>query len=291
MEENYTILSDLKKNQNIQNAIFSFDKWSLEGDLLKTTFYFGDAHEKFTLNEEKGIIGSCKAIKSDLYWGCFFDYLSFNGKEEALKNDTHDYSKIFFSSEIYDIIIPNEFKTNFDNLTNKKCFYGEPHLDEQEYTTSCNIFNDTLEYASIELINEDMNITIQIDSLSRYNQGGYLKNMTRIRFLDVQSFIFPLIMFKNFHIQFNDEKDLISFYTEDSTILKVKKEDKKSNDKGSSNGLIAFLIIFIILLVLVIAFGIFWLIKRKSSIEKNINKYNKFDEDDNFQNMNEKRVF
>ena len=42
----------------------------------------------------------------------------------------------------------------------------------------------------------------------------------------------------------------------------------------------------------VLSFGVFWFIKkRKGSIEKNINKYNKFDEDDNFKNLNEQRVF
>ena len=52
------------------------------------------------------------------------------------------------------------------------------------------------------------------------------------------------------------------------------------------------LIIFLILLTLALGLGIFWFIKQKrASVEKNINKYNKFEDEDNFQDLNEKRVF
>ena len=99
-------------------------------------------------------------------------------------------------------------------------------------------------------------------------------------------------MFKNFHVQFDDENDLIKFYTTNQSILQIYgKNEKKDNDSKGNVGK-AFLIIFIILLIVALLVIAFWLIKkRKGKVEKSINKYNKFEDEDNFQNMNDKRVF
>ncbi len=137
-----------------------------------------------------------------------------------------------------------------------------------------------------------MNITLEIDNVNRYNKGNKDNNKTRIRYVDNDYFVFPLIMFKNFHVQFDAKNDLISFYTIDKSILQVEEEKNQDKKKGTSLGLKVFLVILIIILVLALLFLGFWLYKkRKSYLKKNINKYNKFDEDENFQDMNEKRVF
>ena len=98
-------------------------------------------------------------------------------------------------------------------------------------------------------------------------------------------------MFKNFHIQFDAENNLISFYTTNTSILTLK-NIRDDDDKESSSGLIIFLIILIILIVLGLVLGVFCFLKRRrGSLEKNINKYNKFEDEENFQSLNEQRVF
>jgi hypothetical protein len=287
--ENSIILNQLKINRNITEPIFSFDKWTLTNDnnYLKTTLYYGDSHDNFKKSNGKGIVGTCKTSNLDPYWGCIFNQMSFNGKSIDLKNKTHTY-KIYFSSENHNIIFPKTFKGNFDYITNGQCHYITEHLQENEYYVYCdNIFNN--DYVLLNLINDDMNITIEIDNVIRYNNGNGEKNRTRIKYEDIDYFIFPLIMFKNFHVQFDDKNNLISFYTLDKSILKVKKDEK---NKGSSKGLIVFFVILVIILILVLVFLAYRFLKnRRGSLQKNINKYNKFEEDEDFQNMNEKRVF
>ena len=129
--------------------------------------------------------------------------------------------------------------------------------------------------------------------MNRYNQGDKEENenRTRIRYENYDYFIFPLIMFKKFHVQFDAEKELISFYTTDPSILQVKKEEEKNN-KEESKALKIFITILIIILILTVLFiGFLIYKKRKESVQKNINKYNKFEDEENFQDMNEKRVF
>ena len=79
----------------------------------------------------------------------------------------------------------------------------------------------------IQLMNDDMKITIEIDSAKRFTaDNNELKNKTRIRFNNFDYFIFPLIMFKNFHVQFDAENNIIQFYTTNKSILSVKNEEK-----------------------------------------------------------------
>ena len=291
MNIDYILLKHLKNTSQINETIFSFDKFSLVGNNMVSKLYFGDVHSNFISNQNEGIIGNCKTDKSDLYWGCLFDTISFNGKKEYLKNSTFEY-KIYFSSENYDIIIPKMFETQFDNLTDNKCNLTGGHSEFGGNYLQCDIFfNESQDYTLLELNNEDMDITIEIDKYLRFTSGNYSQNKTRIKYENIDYFIFPLIMFKNFHIQFDDKNDLISFYTNDSSILKVKKKENKKKDKGSSKGLTAFIVIIIILGVIALLYGIFWFLKkRKESVEKSINKYNRF-EDEDIQDLKENRVF
>ena len=135
------------------------------------------------------------------------------------------------------------------------------------------------------LINNYFNITVEIDSKARFSLSeNESKNKTRIKFSDIDYFIFPLIMFKNFHIQFDAENNIISFYTTNSYILSVV-ENKEKSDKGLSKGLIALIVILSILLVSIIGFIIyrFMRIKKESDIKKDAKKIEEIEE---FHSMN-----
>lgn len=293
LDESQTNLNTLKDNNIIHEKIFSFDKWSINenNNLIETYLYLGDEHENFSKNET---IGTCKADK-DFYWGCSFKEMVFNNNTIDLIKDKEKgiYYKIYFSSENNIIRFPESFSSKFNEKTNNICT-----KDKDNGFLDCNILFDSKGFIPMKLIDDNMIITIEVDNLNRYNKYKEdQKNKTRIIF-ENDYFIFPLIMFKNFHVQFDSNKNIISFYTDIPNILELKKkdddpqrEDNNNNDDSSNAGTVV-LIIFIILIILVFGFGIFWFIrKRNSSGEKNINKYNKFEEDDNFQDMNEKRVF
>lgn len=291
MNESMISLNKLKENIIIDKRIFSFDKWNLERNKIQTNFYYGDSHDIFDSKNNDGIIANCKTNGVNKYWGCLFNEISFNNTSISLQNENKNNSElynIYFSSENYNIIFPISFKKKFDELTNNSCNH-----DNTTTNISCTDFFNEENFASISLIDDNMEITIEIDNIKRFSlsdeEGG--KNKSRISFHDDDYFILPLIMFKNFHIQFDAENNIISFYTTNRSILKLKneKEDKK---KGSSKGLKAFLIILLIIIILALCYFAFWFIKRRrNQVEKNINKYNKFEDEENFQNMNEKRVF
>ena len=289
IDENLILLNQLNQINAIEKRIFSFDKWSIKKDIIETAFYYGDAHENFKSKNKKGIFGSCKSDIVDKYWGCKFNKMSFNNTSIELINDNNNKSYfIYFSSENYNIIFPKDFEYKFNFITHNICDYS---ANEDGSNFTCNDFFNDDGFANIELIDDNMSITIEIDNLYRFNNSNSEGiNKTRIIYEDIEYFIFPLIMFKNFHIQFNAENNLISFYTTNKEILHLFTEED-SKKKGSS-GLTIFLVILIILAILGFGYGAFWLLKkRRGSIEKNINKYNKFEDEENFQNLNENRVF
>ena len=286
LKDNHTNLEVLLDNKEINRTIFSFSKWAINLDehIIKSHFYFGDIHENF--NSENGIIGSCDAIKNESLWGCYFPKISFNNSLPVkLTDDKGIFYKIFFSIENHIIIIPSSFQIIFDNITNNACQENDPFL-------SCNFFGEN-NHVEIKLIDEErMNITIEIDEIYRYIFNNTNYNQTRILYQPTDYFILPLIMFKNFHVQFDAENYKISFYTTNPDILQVKEKKKNKKKKNSSNVGTIFLVIFIILLSLALIYGIFWIFKkRRNSVENNINKYNKFEDEENFQDMNEKRIF
>ena len=287
LKNNDINLNFLNNSFQITKQIFSFSNWTIIDKEIISYFYFGEENKIFNSND--GIIGSCDTDNDDPFWGCNFTSISFNNKSIELKNEDDINYKIYFSSENHYIIIPELFKTQFDLITDSSC-----KEEDSEGLTCDKFFNDNKTFEEIKLIYEDkMNITIEIDNVNRYfieNEENDKK--TRIKF-GKDYFIFPLIMFKNFHIQFDAENSKIHFYTTNSSILEVKKDKKKDNDKkGSSKAGTVFLVIFIILLVIVLGYAIFCFIKRRrNSIERNINKYNKFEDEEDFKDMNEKRVF
>ena len=292
------LLNRLKEKDKSFQRIFSFDKWFIDkkNKLIITSLIIGDVNDHFKLNNTdiNGIIGECQVDKDYYYWGCPFTDMQFNNNITNLKKENStEYYKIYFSSEEYIIRFPISFNKTFHNITGGKCKNLTDIVDSIDYLLTCDNFFNEEGYAKLTLISKNMNITIQIDNKKRFSKGEDDKfTKSRIKFENIDDFILPLIMFKEFDIQFDAENDKIKFYTTDKSILQVKKEKEKEKEKKSSNAGTIILIIFIIILILVLGFGVFWLIKnRRGSVEKNINKYNKFDEDENFQKMNEQRVF
>lgn len=278
-------LNKLIEFKIIEKKIFSFDIWYINGNEITSNLYLGNEHEIF--NSSSGIIGTCNIDKNDSYWGCTFKEMKFNNKIIKLSKIDDSFYKIYFSSESHKIIFPNSFKTTFNEATNNVCIEKSPD------GLSCpSLFMNSENYTTLKLIDDNMIITTEIDNLKRFNldyKGD--SDKTRIVFEEsIEYFVFPLIMFKNFFVQFDLNKNIISFFTNDNSILEIIKDDKEPEDSNAGK---VFLIIFIIILIIALGFLIFWFIKRRgSSVEKNINKYNKFEEDDEvLKNMNEKRVF
>lgn len=288
LDEMFINLNELKKNNKIEYKIFSFDKWEeLTNYTINSKLFLGFNHENFT--SEDSIIGSCDILKNDSYWGCLFNELSINNNTILLKNEEDYFYKIIFTSETYNIQLPDNLRPEFINSTDCKL---KKNFDGYE-----DVYCDQLggkDYFEMELRNSEMNITIQIDDTSRYSSLSK-ENKTRIKFSEQYTdlIILPLIMFKNFHVQFNGESNKIYFSTNDSTILQVvEKESKKhSSDSSGSSGLTIFLVILIIIIALGLGFGVFYFLKKRSKTENDINKFNKFEDEEDFKPMDEKRVF
>ena len=243
-------LNILKENNKIKNKIFSFDKWTISDDSIISNFYLGDEHEIFRTNS--GVIGKC--ISNNSFWGCEFNEIIFNDISIPLLNKDGYFYQIHFALETHNIIFPNIYKEIFLNKTNNLC-----NANIENYLTCINLFNDK-EYIPIKLINEEMTMIAEIDNLNRFNSKDKSRaNITRITFEDIYYIVFPLIMFKNFYIQFNGEKNIISFYTPNSSLLQI----KKKNNEESSSFLIAILVIIIIVVLLSIGFIIYRIIKKR----------------------------
>ena len=282
LNESSVFLNILKENSYINNKIYSFDKWIIINNSRRSSLYLGEIHQNFIKPDEKnGIIGSCEVNNDYPFWGCSFDSLGFNGSFVSLKNDQNELYKIFFSTENYDIIIPRSFKSKFDNLTKNLC---EENYEERFHTCANHIFNVN-NYFNMILISKKMNITVEIDNKKRFSfSENESINKTRIKFSEIYYFIFPLIMFKNFLVQFDAENNIISFYTTNNSILSVRRVKEKS-DKSLSKGLIALIVILSILVVLIIGFIIyrFMRIKKESNIQKDAKKIEEIEE---FHSMN-----
>ena len=217
LNESLVFLNKLKENKEIDKKVFSFDKWYINNALqtINTILYLGDIHEDFTNNEGKeknGIIGSCKINDDFPFWGCSFKSLSINDNIVPLINKNNEAYKIFFSTENYDIFFPIEFLKTFNNATENRC---KKESEFDDFLICKELINEN-NYFNMKLINDDMNITVEIDSINRFSkQYEKNKNKIRIKFSEIDYFIFPLIMFKNFHVQFDAENKIISFYTTD----------------------------------------------------------------------------
>ena len=279
------------------NRIFSFDKWKEvdNNTTISSSLYYGENHDDFTIN--KGIKGSCNLIENEPYWGCFFDSINFENETMPLiSKETGNNYNIFFSSENNEIIFPTALESPFLELTKGKCHFQQDIFGKIFY---CDEYFENKTHLDIVLSNKDINITLEIDNLQRYNlnedEDEDNRKKTRIYFTSENDIILPMIMFKNFHVQFDAENRVINFFTTDSSILKVKTKEKDDDDDSSdSNGLTIFLVILAIVISIAIVIAIVYFIKKRygSNFEKDINKFSKFeDEETEIKPMSDKRVF
>jgi len=280
LEEGNSLLNDLKNNNLITKKIFSFQEWDIISNPIKTKFYLGDSHNDF--NSNTGIIGACDSYPNDSLWGCSFKEMIFNNINIPLINETGQY-KIYFASETHNLIFPKKFEDIIIKSSNNSCTIN----DKEEYLKCVDFFKDSY-YVPLKLTeaNENFVITGQIDSLGRFNENkDENKDYARIQFDDIDYIILPLIVFKEFHVQFDAGDNLIKFYTNNPNILKVKKK------KSGTSGLSVFIVILIIIILLGLGFAVFWFIKNRRKSGTNINKFSKFEDEEDYQNINEKKVF
>ena len=284
LNKEHNTLIDLKNKEKIKERIFSFTKWDIKASPPSSKLYLGESQNIFNSNE--GIIGTCESYPNDFLWGCSFKEMIFNNINIPLKNETQSLYKIYIASEIQDLYFPISYEQIFKELSKDSC-----DINAKNYLECKNLFNSS-NYVSLQLTEENENFIIkgQVDNLARFRNIEYdsQKDLARIRFIDINYIILPLMVFKEFHVQFDAENSLISFYTENSEILEVK---EKGKNKSSSIGTV-LIIILIILVVLCLIFGAYWFfIKRRKSVETNINTFSKFEDEDSYNNLNGKKVF
>ena len=282
-------LDHLKITNQITEKKFSLEKWDLitNPNKIISKFYLGYNHKDFN-SKNKNYIGTCQNIKEDTFWGCYFKEMIFNNISIPLKKSEEEDYKIYFSSEDYTIKFPKEFQDLFEKASNGSCQYNAG-----ESKTFCkDWFKEKDSIIPLKLSNDNMDITLEIDNLKRFNSEAEQDSINMIFKKEFEYIIFPLIMFKNFHIQFDADDNIIRFYSTDKNILHVKVKDLQP-DNNSSSALTVFLVILIILLLLGLGFGILYcIIKRRNGDSKEINKFTKFeDEEEDFKNMKEKKIY
>ena len=267
---NYNSIKYLISSKQIESNIFSFDKWDLtDNEFIKSKLYIGGSHEHFL---EKNV-GTCNNTNNTHYWGCIFNEFVFLNKTFSLIKEEKNPNIIYFSSEINKIYLPNDFKENLTEV----CSY-----EEGSYTGL--VCDDVKKKGYLEMIlrNDNMNITIEVDDVQKYEDYNF-KNITNIIFHDSDFIILSLATFKNFHIQFDLDNNQISFFSNDTSILEIKKDElEKTSETKSLTGLIVFLVILCILLIGGLGYGCFIFLKKKyiPDIEKRFNKYSKFEDED-----------
>ena len=280
LEEGNSLLNDLKNNNLIAQKIFSFQEWDLINNPVKTKFYLGFSHNVF--NSNTGIIGTCEIYPNDSLWGCAFKEMIFNNINIPLTNETGQY-KIYFASETHNLIFPKKFKDIIVKSSNNLCTIKE----KEEYLNCTDFFKES-DYVPLQLTeaNENFVITGQVDSLGRFNENkDENKDYARLQFEEIDYIILPLMAFKEFHVQFDADKNLVKFYTNNPNILKLK------TSKCGSSGLSVFIVLLIIIILLGLGFAVFWFIKNRRKTGSNINKFSKFEDEEDYQNINEKKVF
>ena len=274
-EKNLNAIQNLIPGQ-IDKFIFSFEKWDInKQNFIYSKFYIGDSHENFLNN-----VGTCNIQNGTSYYGCIFNDFVFLNETYSLMNENNKSYIIYFASEFNQIYFPNNFKNKFKNC----------HLEENLVKKFICEDLKNKDYLPLKLRNDNMNITLEVDRKNRFSADSSTSNgVTDIIFHDFDYIIFPLIMLKNFHTQFDVEKKVISFFTNDTKILELKKEEPQktdepkndSNGNGISTGLLILLIILGILLLAGIGYGGFLLYrKRNLTLEKKFNKYSRFEDEE-----------
>ena len=263
--------------KQLDKNIFSFGKWDLNNqDFIYSKFYIGDSHENFM-----GDVGTCNIQNEAGYYGCIFNELIFSNETYSLINENNNKSYIiYFSSEFNKIYFPKSFEKKIKNCNFQQKYYPEFICEDLK----------NKDYMPLILRNDNMNITLEVDKINRfYTYSSISDNVANILFHEYEYFIFPLTMLKNFHIQFDVEKKIISFFSNDTSILEIKRKGSQNQDNpekdeplGISTWLLILLIILGILLIIGIGYGGFLLYKKKHpKLEEKFNKYSRFNDEEN----------
>ena len=279
LDINDTNIDILNQKKYIDEKIFSFSKWQINDDLVTSELLIGDSHLNY---KDSGYIGICN-VTDESYWRCDFENLTFYDYTIPLRKDDKTLYQIYLTTESNTISFPSEFKTILKTASKEKCkstlFGGDYFLDCENA--------DNVDYIPLKISTSEMNITAEIDFFDRFRQKTKgPKTKTRIQFSHEEYIIFPMMMFKQFDVEFNAEKKAISFFTTNSSILETPIPPVKK-----SNVLKILLIILIIIIVLAAGFGIFLLIRyfkrrRGTSLEYKISACNKYEDDFNSINQN-----
>ena len=184
--------------KQIEKNIFSFGKWDLtKQDFIYSRFYIGDYHENFS-----GNTGTCNIQNETNYYGCIFNEFIFLNETYSLINENNNKPYIiYFSSEFN----KNYFPKNFENKI-KNCY-----LQKNKSEFICEKLKNK-DYLSLKLRNDNMEITLEVDKINRFYNYSSSDGTTNILFHDFEYIIFPLVMLKNFHVQFDVEKKLLVFF-------------------------------------------------------------------------------
>jgi hypothetical protein len=283
LNEDDSTLNNLKNGKLIDKKIFSLDVWEINTEYnseIKSSFYLGDSNDIFNANDK--IVATCNSYQNNSHWGCSFKEMVFNNMTIQLKNETNTY-KIYLASETHNLIFPYSFIEVFKELSNQDC-----DINDDRYLTCKKFFNNNLNYIPLILTeeNEKFIITGEIDNIIRFNENEQdKKNILKVTFGFIDYIVLPLSVFKNFHLQFDSENNLISFYANESSILEVKQNEEESS---SSAGII---ILIIILILLVLGLGVYCFFIKRRNVEKSINNFSKFEDEEDYTKINEKKVF
>ena len=261
--------------KQLDKNIFSFGKWDLNNkDFIYSKFYIGDSHENFLED-----VGTCNIQNETGYYGCIFNDFVFSNETYSLINENNNKSYIiYFSSEFNKIYFPKNFEKKIKNCKTENEYFPEFICEDLK----------NKDYMPLILRNDNMNITLEVDKINRFYNYLYVsEGSSNIFFHEYEYFIFPLTMLKNFHTQFDVEKKIISFYTDDISILEIKRkksnksdETEKPKSEGISTVLLVVLIILGILLILGIGYGGFLIYKKKHpNMEEKFNKYSRFNDE------------
>ena len=280
LERDHNILKNLQSKGFIKNRIFSFDKWNLNYNT--SNFYLGESNPIFNSNE--GNIGTCENYFNDPLWGCSFKKLLLNNIDIPIINNEGNLYRIYFSSETNDLYFPKAFEEIFRNSSNNLCY-----VDNYNYLICKNSFKNS-NFLPLQLTEEKENfiITGQVDNINRFNiKSNDRINETRITFENINYIILPIMVFKEFYIKFDADNNLISFYTNNTDLLKVKEKKKNESSVGT-----VLIILLIILIILGLSYAAYWFfVKRRKNIQPNINTFSKFEDEEDYKNLNEKKVF
>ena len=159
----------------------------------------------------------------------------------SLINENNKPYIIYFSSEFNKIHFPKKFENKIKNC----------YLEKTKSEFICRELKNK-DYVSLKLRNDNMNITLEVDKMNRFYDYPSSDGTTNILFHNLEYIIFPLVMFKKFHVQFDVEKKVISFFSNDTSILEVKKELDKTQETENSTVISTGIIILITVLGIVL---------------------------------------